>query len=171
SGTGTTGDQVRFADLNADGRADYLTVATDGSTKAWLNQGGNANGGWTALGTYASGTGTTGDQVRFADLNADGRADYLTVATDGSTKAWLNQGGNANGGWTALGTYAPALGAPGTQTLFAEANGDGRSDYLAVASDGSIQMWTNNGAAISGGWSTVGMIASGVGVPAGQVHI
>ncbi|MEU9336543.1 FG-GAP-like repeat-containing protein [Streptomyces sp. NPDC048290] len=171
SGTGAPGDQVRFADLNADGRADYLTVAPDGSVKAWLNQGGNGNGGWTALGTYASGTGTAGPQVRFADLNADGRADYLALAADGSAKAWLNKGGNGNGGWTTLGAYAPALGATGTQPVFAETNGDGRADYLAVAADGSIQAWTNNGAALSGGWTAAGTIATGVGVPANQVHI
>ncbi|MFF3416021.1 FG-GAP-like repeat-containing protein [Streptomyces sp. NPDC002698] len=171
SGAGASGDQVRFADVNADGRADYLTVAADGSVKAWANQGGNGNGGWTALGTYASGTGASGDQVRFADVNADGRADYLAVAADGSVKAWQNKGGNGNGGWTALGNYAPGLGAAGTQPVFAEADGDGRADYLAVAADGSIQAWTNNGVAISGGWSAVGMIASGVGVPADQVHI
>ncbi|KQX52231.1 MULTISPECIES: FG-GAP-like repeat-containing protein [unclassified Streptomyces] len=171
SGTGSPGDQVRFADLNADGRADYLSVAADGSVKAWLNQGGNGNGGWTALGTYASGTGATGSLVRFADLNADGRADYLALAPDGSAKAWLNRGGNGNGGWTALGAYAPALGAVGTQPVFAEANGDARADYLAVAADGSVQAWTNNGAALSGGWTAAGVIATGVGVPASQVHI
>ncbi|MFD5520691.1 FG-GAP repeat domain-containing protein, partial [Streptomyces sp. NPDC127066] len=168
-GTGAPGDQVRFADVNADGRADYLTVAADGSVKAWLNNG--TPGSWTALGAYASGTGASGDQVRFADVNADGRADYLTVAADGSVKAWQNKGGNGNGGWTALGNYAPGLGAAGTQPVFADADGDGRADYLAVAADGSIQAWTNNGVAISGGWSAVGMIASGVGVPADQVHI
>ncbi|MFD8913911.1 FG-GAP-like repeat-containing protein [Streptomyces sp. NPDC059575] len=169
--TGAPGSQVRFADLDADGRADYLTVAADGSVKAWLNNGGVGGGGWTELGTYASGTGASGDQVRFADVNADGRADYLTVAADGSAKAWLNNGGNGHGGWTAQGTYAPALGAAGTQPVFADSNGDGRADYLAVAADGSVHAWTNNGAALAGGWSAAGTIATGVGVPSSQVHI
>ncbi|MCX4985131.1 FG-GAP-like repeat-containing protein [Streptomyces sp. NBC_00572] len=169
SGTGAPGDQVRLADIDADGRADYLTVAADGSVRAWLNQGGNGNGGWTAAGQIASGTGAAGSTVRFVDLNADGRADYLTLAADGSAKAWLNKDGAGN--WTALGGYAPALGAPGAQVLFAEANGDGRTDYLTVGADGSVRAWINDGAAISGGWSTVGTIASGVGVPGSQVHI
>ncbi|MFF9147327.1 FG-GAP-like repeat-containing protein [Streptomyces sp. NPDC014861] len=168
SGTGAPGDQVRLADLDADGRADYLTVAADGSVKAWINQGGNGNGGWSAAGQIATGTGAPGATVRFADLDADGRADYLAVAADGSVKAWANKG---LGSWTALGGYAPALAPPGTTVLFAEANGDGRADYLTVAADGSVQAWLNSGAALSGGWSALGTIATGGGVPGSQVHI
>ncbi|MEU3078349.1 FG-GAP-like repeat-containing protein [Streptomyces laurentii] len=168
TGTGAPGDQVRLADLDADGRADYLTVAADGSVKAWLNQGGDGRGGWTPAGQIATGTGAPGASVRFADLDADGRADYLTVAADGSVKAWANKG---LGKWTALGAYAPALGTPGTTVLFAEANGDRRADYLTIAADGSVQAWLNDGAALSGGWSTLGTIATGVGVPGSQVHI
>ncbi|MEU8678747.1 FG-GAP-like repeat-containing protein [Streptomyces sp. NPDC048560] len=169
SGTGAPATQVRFADVNADGRADYLAVADDGSVRAWLNHGGNGNGGWSSVIRLATGTGATGDQVRFADLNADGRADYLAVAADGSVKAWLNKDGNGN--WTALGAYAPAMGVPGAQVQFTEANGDGRADYLAVAPDGSVRAWMNNGGEITGGWSSLGMIASGAGAPASQVHI
>ncbi|WP_228993073.1 FG-GAP-like repeat-containing protein [Streptomyces sp. DH8] len=169
SGTGAPASQVRFADVNADGRADYLVAAGDGSVRAWLNQGGNADGGWSAAVRLATGTGATGDQVRFADLDADGRADYLAVAADGSVKAWLNKDGAGN--WTALGAYAPALGVPGAQVRFTEANGDGRADYVAVAPDGSARAWLNNGAEIKGGWSALGVIASGAGAPASQVHI
>ncbi|MGX2994827.1 FG-GAP-like repeat-containing protein [Streptomyces sp. JNUCC 64] len=169
SGTGTPGDQVRFADVNADGRADYLAVAADGSVRAWLNNGGDGNGGWSASVRLATGTGASGDQVRFADVNADGRADYLAVAADGSVRAWLNKDGN--GGWTSLGVYAPAVGTPGAQVQFAEANGDGRADYLAVAADGSVGAWLNNGSAITGGWSGLGLIATGTGAPGSQVRI
>ncbi|WP_239148505.1 FG-GAP-like repeat-containing protein [Streptomyces anulatus] len=169
SGTGAPAAQVRFADVDADGRADYLVVADDGSVRAWLNQGGNANGGWSSAIRLATGTGATGDQVRFADVDADGRADYLAVAADGSVKAWRNKDGAGN--WEALGAYAPATGVPGAQVVFAEANGDGRADYVAVAPDGSARAWLNNGGEITGGWSGLGQIASGAGAPASQVHI
>ncbi|EDY47710.1 conserved hypothetical protein [Streptomyces clavuligerus] len=170
--SGVTGAQVRFADVNADGRADYLAVAADGSVRAWLNQGGNGNGGWGSGTTLASGvTGATGDQVRLADLNADGRADYLIVDANGSVRAWFNNGGNGNGGWSPQGVYAPTVGASGGQVLFAEVNGDGRADHLALAADGSVRAWFNNGGELSGGWSALGTIASGVGAPASQVRI
>ncbi|MDQ0985267.1 FG-GAP-like repeat-containing protein [Streptomyces sp. V2I9] len=169
AGVGAPAAQVRFADVNADGRADYLAVADDGSVRAWLNQGGDGSGGWSGVIRLSTGAGAPGSQVRFADLDADGRADYLVVADDGSVKAWLNKDGNGN--WTTLGVYAPAMGVPGAQVRFAEANGDGRADYVAVAPDGSARAWLNNGGEIKGGWSGLGLIASGAGAPASQVHI
>ncbi|MER5766390.1 FG-GAP-like repeat-containing protein [Streptomyces sp. NPDC001985] len=171
SGTGAPADQVRFADTNADGRADYLVVAADGSVRVWLNNGGDGNGGWGTGTAFASGTGAAGDQVRLSDVNADGRADYLAVAANGAVRAWLNKGGNGNGGWTPQGAYAPSAGAPGSQVLFAEVNGDGRADYLVVAADGSVRVRLNNGGELTGGWASLGTIASGAGAPANQVRI
>ncbi|MER5199762.1 GDSL-type esterase/lipase family protein, partial [Streptomyces sp. NPDC002884] len=78
SGVGVSGDKIRFADINGDAYADYLAVADDGSVKAWINNdksGGNPR--WTDYGQWASATGvTSAGQVRFADINGDGYADY-----------------------------------------------------------------------------------------------
>jgi hypothetical protein len=41
----------------------------------------------------ASGVGAPGTQIQFADLNADGRDDYLDVdPRTGATRVWLNVG-------------------------------------------------------------------------------
>ncbi|NEE15277.1 VCBS repeat-containing protein, partial [Streptomyces sp. SID7499] len=80
--------------------------------------------GWTAAGQVASGVGVPADQVRFADVNADGFADYLSVATGGAVQAWLNKGGTGIGGWTAAGQIASGTGAPGSSVRFADVNAD-----------------------------------------------
>lgn len=91
---GGTRDKLRFADINGDGRADYLVVQDNGAVLAWVNNGGTGQGGWINQGVFASGVGgATRDKLRFADVNGDRRADYLMVAPDSAVDAWLNQVG------------------------------------------------------------------------------
>ena len=45
----------------------------------------------------ATGVGANGSDIKFADLNGDGQADYLWVHADGSVNAWLNLAGTGNG--------------------------------------------------------------------------
>jgi hypothetical protein len=78
TGVGALGYQVRLADLNGDGMAEYLVVNPNtGAVQAWLNGGPNPNGGWVWLpqDIVATGVGSTGNQIRFADMNGDHRAD------------------------------------------------------------------------------------------------
>ena len=87
-----------FTNVNGDGRADYLTVSrTDGSVQLWLNGGGPDNGSdaekvvWYPHGRIASGVGSNGKGIQFADLNGDGRAEYVDVAyATSDVNAWLN---------------------------------------------------------------------------------
>ncbi|MFJ2158024.1 FG-GAP-like repeat-containing protein, partial [Streptomyces sp. NPDC087856] len=175
--------QVQFADLNGDGRADYIDVHPDSSVTAYLNGGVSPSGGaipWTELGQIASGVagGAPASQIRFADLNGDGRADYLYVHSDSSVTAYLNGGVPSSGGaipWTELGQIAGGVagGAPANQIQFADLNGDGRADYLYVHSDSSVTAYLNGG--VSGGpipWTELGKIAGGVvgGAPANQIR-
>ena len=88
-----------MADINGDGRAEYLVVSrTTGSVVEWYNQGGppdpllSGKVGWYDLGPIAARiVGTDGNGVQFADLNGDGRAEYLEVDPNTSAvNAWLN---------------------------------------------------------------------------------
>lgn len=182
--TGVGGDRgsVQFADLNGDGRAEYLWVHEDGSVDCWLNLGGPDNGPnagkvkWLPQGTIATGIGRDGDGVRFADLNGDGRAEYLYVNANGSVEVYLNlgppdQGPNAGKvGWLAQGTIAAGAGMARENVIFADVNGDGRADYVAMSrKNGSAQLWVNGGGPDNGTnaakvvWEPHGTIASGVG--------
>ncbi len=169
-GEGVFGDLIQFADVNGDGRGDYLVVSPfDGSVHAWLNEGGDSGaGGWTPLGPIANGVGSPRRQVRFADVNGDGKTDYLIVNDNGSVTGYLNSGVNS---YTKV-PIAAGVGYPGSQVRFADVNGDGKADYLVVGDNGSVQAWINNGtdAAGANGWVPRGRIATGVGSPVSQVQ-
>ncbi|MEU3752397.1 FG-GAP-like repeat-containing protein [Streptomyces olivoreticuli] len=171
TGVGQPGDKVRFADINGDGKADYLIVHDNGSVDAWINNGGTNHGGWTEQGTFATGVGEPGSKVRFADINGDGKADYLTLQDDGVVNAWINNGGTGHGGWTENGTFATGVGQPGDKVRFADVNGDGKADYLVIHDDGVIDAWINNGGTGHGGWTENGTLATGVGEPGSKVRI
>jgi lysophospholipase L1-like esterase len=183
------GARVQFADITGDGRADYLQVNADGSVDAWLNEGPNGVGGvvWKSVGEIASGVGSPGSEVQFADLNGDGKADYLVVnPADGTTTAWANGGQNASAphGWLwsplpvvvngedDIGQNPNILGDPsGTRVEYADINGDGKADFLAVLPNGSVYAWLNQG--VGNGafdWTPLGLIASGVGSPGSEVQ-
>ncbi|KAJ6595095.1 SGNH hydrolase-type esterase domain-containing protein [Mycena vulgaris] len=184
AGVGAARHQVQFADLNGDGRAEYLFVHDDGSVDAWLNLGGPDNGpnaakvGWSPSGTIAAGIGKDGAGVRFADLNGDGRAEYLYLDENGAMTAYLNLGssdgglGAANVGWLAQGVVAtgPANGATRDNVILADVNGDGRADYITVTHTGGVvELWINGGGPDNGPnaakvvWLPQGVIATGVG--------
>jgi hypothetical protein len=190
-GIGKDGNGVRFADLNGDGRVEYLYVDEDtGAVTAYLNLGSpNPNPldagqvDWLDQGVIALGVGGVRDQIRFADLDGDGKADYLWVHDDGSVDAWLNLGGPDDGAdaakvsWLAQGEIADGIGKDGTNVVFADVNGDGRADYLWLdPNSGDVTAYLNTGplvpnnksAAGQVGWNPVGIIASGFTVGSGS---
>ncbi|KAJ7185457.1 SGNH hydrolase-type esterase domain-containing protein [Mycena filopes] len=184
TGVGAKREQVHFADLNGDGRAEYLWVHDDGSVDGWFNAGGPDNGpnaakiNWVAQGTVATGIGRDGAGVRFADLNGDGRSEYIYMEENGAMTAWLNIAGPNNGpnaaqpGWLAQGVVAtgPANGVTRDYIILADINGDGRADYLTVdKTTGAVAAWINGGGpdeelnAAKVSWIFQGTIATGVG--------
>ena len=143
---GVPGDTIRFADLNGDGRDDYLAVADNGAVDAWLNGGGKKDDWvWSPQGTIATGVGEPRSSIRFADLNGDGFDDYLAVAGNGAMSPWLNIGAKPGGWlWYPKGVVATGVGAPGTSIRFAELNGDRRADYVVVdPQSGALRAWLN----------------------------
>jgi hypothetical protein len=95
----------RMADLNGDGKADYIIIDDKtGAATVYINggQNSNANLGWNWIpsGKIASGI-APGKTIQFADIDGDGKADYLSVDARGGVTAYLNGGANsqANLGW------------------------------------------------------------------------
>lgn len=171
-----TGANVRFADMNGDGYADYVLVDPGtGALLVALNNGTDVAGpnGWNKVGGIAAGEGAPGANVRLADINGDGYADYLVVdPATGATQAWLNGGPSSDSWiWTPLGTIAAGGGTNGWPVQFADIDGDGMADYLIVApTNGATWVYLNKGGSSmvptltgAGGWIPAGKIATGGG--------
>lgn len=165
-----------------DGFDDYLVVADDGSVRAWRNAGNIPEAGkphkWEELGTIAAGVGEAGSKVRFADIDGDGRADYLVVYDGGAVKAWRNTGNilsSTGRKFEELGTIATGVGEPGSKVRFADIDGDGLADYLVLYDQGSLKAWRNTGNLNKGSgknFEELGEVAAGVsGVSGAKVRL
>jgi hypothetical protein len=137
---------------------------------------------WIPSGIVESGVGAKRHEVLFADLNGDGRDDYLWVQTDGSVTAWINGGwttqgdGSAKVNWLPQGVIASGIGMPGSSIRFPNLKGDGRAEYLAVHANGVVDCYLNGGVLIDNGpnaghrnWIPQGTIASGVGATRAEI--
>ncbi|KAK4985019.1 hypothetical protein LTR50_006239 [Elasticomyces elasticus] len=182
-GVGGRRHEIQFADMNGDGRAEYLWVHADGSVYCWLNSGSEDSGPyaakvkWVEVGKVADGFGTAGAGVRLVDINGDGRADYLSISPSGEVHAYLNLGpivggfSAANVGWLDQGIIAQGVGVGRDSVIFADLNGDGRADYLAVShTNGAVNAWYNQGGQDNGphaleniNWWQAPQVAGGVG--------
>jgi lysophospholipase L1-like esterase len=167
-GVGVSGSKIRFADFNGDGKVDYYSVRDDSSVDIWLNNGGDGRGGWSYVGRAPS-VGANGSQIRFPDIDGDGKADYVYLHDDGSAQGWLNRGVR----WDYVGTIAGGVGIPATQVQFAKLFGTSKSDYVTVASNSSAKLWVNVGLAdnnVSTRWQDKGTVAAGVGVSGSDIR-
>ncbi|GGO56464.1 hypothetical protein GCM10012287_50110 [Streptomyces daqingensis] len=142
-------EAVRFADVNGDGRDDYLRVGEDGSVHAYYNLEGDEPGEywkWKEHRNWAPGVfyGSR-SKLRLADVNADGKADYLMVGKRGAVHAYINNGGRGHGGFTEHRYFVKETGYPGGKSAFRDISGDGKADYVVVYDGGSVRAWLNRG--------------------------
>ncbi|KAK4183861.1 hypothetical protein QBC35DRAFT_525860 [Podospora australis] len=173
SGIGRDPKYVRLVDMNGDGKADYVWIdPNSGAMYCWTNN--LPNTSWSRAGNntnglIAPGRGTPGVGVQLADLNGDGRADYLAITPEtGAVRVWWNYGPDAASanGWKFVdgGQVARGSAHANWKTLrFPDINGDGRADYVYIGEGGSLSAFLNSGSV--GGqdvrWSALGGIAEG----------
>ncbi|WP_344744998.1 hypothetical protein [Streptosporangium vulgare] len=67
-----------------------MTTTWWSATRARSRRGTTRRAAAGGAGPDLAGVGATRDQVRFADIDVDGRDDYLVVGDPGQVKAWLN---------------------------------------------------------------------------------
>lgn len=161
------------ADLNGDGRADYLWLnETNGAVIAYLNTGSGNKMSWAPLNDakeIASGIGS-GAGVRFADMSGSGKADYLFVEDNGAVQLYANGGPDSKGGWLWLGPRQIASGVPNAKqdnVFFPDLNEDGRADYVVIGGKGEVTLWLNLGSSLSYDitWIPLNEVATGLGTP------
>jgi hypothetical protein len=132
------------ADVDGDGRADIVAFGAGGSTYVFKGQ---ANGFFSGATTAASintifDDGRGEEPVGLADLNADGRADLLTL--DG-TDLWLRLG-NSDGTFAAKSysgqVNSSLLDGTGEELVgLLDHNRDGRPDLISVEDDGDVRTY------------------------------
>ncbi|QGZ91471.1 FG-GAP-like repeat-containing protein [Microcystis aeruginosa] len=143
----TTGkDLGEFADINGDGKQDYVVVWNSGGKRNLATYLAKADGTFseyinTASGGYFIADTTGKDLGEFADINGDGKQDYVVVwnsggkrnlatylaKADGTFSEYIN---TASGGYFIADTTGKDLGE------FADINGDGKQDYVVVWNSG-----------------------------------
>jgi hypothetical protein len=173
-GVGAPSSEVIFADVDCDGRADYLVVnPANGAVTAYLNLGVSSFPVWGAPVEIAPGVGSPGSWVRFAGIDGDGCDDYLTLNPDtGALSAWLNIDHFPQ--WTPLGMIATGVGMPGNAIRLVDVNGDGRDDYVILQDNGAATVYINNRGLSAGlvpQWDPEStMLAVGVGASRGSIR-
>lgn len=94
-----------------------------------------------------------------ADLNCDGRVDYLWLnETNGAVIAYLNAGSGNKMSWVPLNNGNPIAsgGGPSAGVRFADVSGSGKADYLFVEDSGAVQLYSNGGPDPKGAWLWLG---------------
>ncbi|MFI7135382.1 FG-GAP-like repeat-containing protein [Nonomuraea sp. NPDC050153] len=144
-GYGTNLGRTIIAELNGDQRADYLQVGQDGGFRASVNTVGTpGQPDWVDVGTYAPADDAQGEEVRFADLNGDGRDDYLVVGSDSKVRAYINFPGTGNRlRFVHWGIVFGEETFNRDNLRFADVTGDGRDDILRVSAEGAVHVYRN----------------------------
>ncbi|KAM3459126.1 hypothetical protein MY3296_000273 [Beauveria thailandica] len=164
--------------MNGDGRADYVWIdPKTGEIRCWLN---NIPEPWTPAGTnnsiIGSGAGR-GETIYLADMNGDGRDDYLVIKPrNGAVRVFWNYGADDSweNGWKFVDGGVIASGVPHANlaTLrFPDINGDGRADYRRqgrLRLD-QVQVWLNMYPQ-QPAWRHIGIVKDGVRGTAGAAN-
>ncbi|WP_152366006.1 FG-GAP repeat domain-containing protein [Microlunatus speluncae] len=157
---------VLLEDVNHDERPDLLSRMPAGNLRVWLHDGKTTSSPWLSAGNWTDvALGLQGtDVVRFGELTGDDARDLIIREADGSLWVLPASGAEIGPGtppvWTwdlaaARANADPAdpslpyeLGggwADADQLEVQDVDGDGRSDLLAVGSDGALTIYYHDG--------------------------
>ncbi|KAL1864953.1 hypothetical protein VTK73DRAFT_5582 [Phialemonium thermophilum] len=136
---------VRFADITGNGLADYLCMEKDGRTWGYLQE---DDGSLVYVQQIKKSEGKDRANLRWADVNADGRADLLwSDKFTGDTTVWYNRGPIAASGSSFTWDYQGPVfqgAAQGSCLNWPDLDGNGRADMHVVDSlTNTAQTWFN----------------------------
>lgn len=128
---------VQFADLTGDGKADYLCIEPDGRITGYINNGlSSGELSLQSVGQIKSATYYDRQDIRFGDVNGDGRADLILVDKySGNATVWYNNGLDTTVAnlfvWTNIGVLYKGWDR-GANMIFGTIGGQGRADMVQV---------------------------------------
>jgi hypothetical protein len=136
---------VRFADIDGDGRADYLCIEKDGRAWGYLNP---RSGDLQYISQFKKSEGKDRANLRWVDVNGDGRDDMLWLDKEnGDASVWYNRGATPASGsaytWDPKGAvYQGAM--QGSCEHFPDLDGNGRADlHVTDGVDNWATTWFN----------------------------
>ncbi|KAK8001952.1 hypothetical protein PG991_014174 [Apiospora marii] len=144
---------LRLADIDGDGRADYLCLEKDGRVTGLLN---TKSGGLVDVGQVKFSEGWDRANLRFADVEGSGRADLVWVDKYTGQGTVLKNKGRVQAGdsaftWENRGVLYPGIGERGANMHFANLGGKGRADFVQVLPvSNKAYTWFNECPASSG---------------------
>ncbi|TGJ79062.1 hypothetical protein E0Z10_g9703 [Xylaria hypoxylon] len=158
-----------FADFNGDGLDDFFCIKDKAVVWVSLNRGGNPPK-FESIGQVIGASDAEARQVRFADIDGDGRADFcLASGTDvkcsrngGKFDDHFWQGFSSNAGVRGSVFSAKSGDVPGV--FLGDLNGDYRADFLYIGDNGNVDTWVNqrgHGRGIVPEWRSAGRTHAG----------
>jgi hypothetical protein len=141
----STPDQIQYADVDGDGKADALYFDTFRS-----------NGIWVSLSTGTSFLGaqlwlqhgpSTPEQIQYADVNGDGKADalYFDTSQTGGVLVSLSSGA----GFATPEMWAQYPPSTPDQIKYFDVNGDGKADALHFDAGGALRVGISTGSSFT----------------------
>lgn len=161
---------IKITDFNADGNNDVIYGTRDDGIKAWMGNGGGANGGtdfqWEDGSAGLHDSGGHWQQLELQDLTGDGKPE-LIAGNNGEDQVFLYFNDQPNG-WAWIFTGASGSDDPllkekglviGSETYganFGDWDGDGEWDCAACSWGSGAKAWLINGTGTTGGAYPVG---------------
>ncbi|KAK4200109.1 family 3 putative carbohydrate esterase [Triangularia verruculosa] len=156
------GARVIFADFNNDGLDDFFCVNTRAGVSVSLNRGGRPPAFESIGQVVIDQQGFTADDVRIAQIDGDGRADYCLIKADSSIHCIRQNSQGEFSGPLQL-AFDKLSGIDKSRVVLGDINGDFRSDYMRIGENGNILAFINSGMGQNNTpeWRDAGIITQG----------
>jgi hypothetical protein len=167
------GPRYAFHDFNNDGLADFFCLKGGSAVQVSLNRGGNPPRFQNIGEVVPTHDGYNAEDVRIADIDGDGRADYCLINTDGYLVCSRNGGQGDSYSWQGFSTVDGLRGLVfnarkrgNDEVIITDINGDFKDDLLFIGDNGNSDTYINNrgwGAGIVPDWRSAGITHPGQG--------
>ncbi|WP_394846360.1 VCBS repeat-containing protein [Pendulispora brunnea] len=102
---------------------------------------------------------------RASSLSGEGRAEIIAVQQNGEVEAWYNYAGFAHMPWSSSTIVGRGFNDP-ARVRFADIDGDGKLEIIAIQENGAVQAWHNDRGFTEMPWGESIIIAEGFNDPA-----
>ena len=137
----STPDQIQYADVDGDGKADALYFDSLRSNGIWVSL--STGSAFTAPEMWLQHGPSTADQIQYADVNGDGKADalYFDTSRTGAVLVSISSGA----GFATPEIWAQYPPSTPLQIKYFDIDGDGKADALHFDTGGALRVGLSTG--------------------------